>query len=909
MTPERWEAVKDLFQAALEVTPAERAAFISEATKDDPALAAEVRALLSAHGNADMAFEALTRTGVAKTLAAGSRLGPYEIVSLIGAGGMGEVYKGRDTRLGRTVAIKVLPSDFAADQAMRKRLEREARTISSLNHPHICALFDIGEHETRSFLVMEYLEGESLADRLRQGPLPLEDALRYAREIAAALAEAHRRGIVHRDLKPANVMLTRSGAKLLDFGIAKLHQEHAAGPANSTAASLTGEGDLIGTPLYMSPEQFEGKAVDARTDVFAFGLVLYEMITGCKAFQAPSQAGLVAQVLKAEPPPVSRFQPLAPAGLEIVLRRCLAKDPAARWPTAADLASALAHLEDGRPARSRRRVLVAAVATALLLAAAAAMVVVQRRTPAPVPADAQAKSIAVLPFENLSADPDNAYFADGITEDVLTQLAKIGDLKVIARTSVMRYKGTDKRVREIAQELGVATILEGSVRREGNRIRIVGQLIEARTERHLWAETYDRELADIFAIQADVAQQIAAALKARLTPADEARIARRPTAVIEAYDLYVRGRERYYRYRKEDNDQAIELFRKALTIDPTFALAQAGLADALSQRSTRFAGSPADLEASGDAARRAVELDPRLPEAHKALALSAVARGHIREAVAENRRAVELSHGAGSVGVGNLGTTLDFLGRFDEALPWIRRSIEVDPTNAAILGPGLGRIYDELGESLPAEATLRKALELNPNLGQAYVHLITVYLRRGRRAEALELARNAMNRIPEDLHVVRMAAVAELLAGNEGRARTLFERVLPALQGVRLPSIPDAGVETYLASLDTRDGKRTEAKGLLSAAAEADLRLLAGGNDYWLVPFDLACVRAMEGDTDEALRWLERAYQAGWRGWPQASWSPLLAPLRSNERFQALMRRIDEDVADMRRRAGLGSRS
>jgi protein kinase/serine/threonine-protein kinase len=544
------------------------------------------------------------------------------------------------------------------------------------------------------------------------------------------------------------------------------------------------------------------------------------------------------------------------------------------------------------------------VATVLVLTAAAAVVMQRPRPSTPVPAAAQAKSIAVLPFENLSADPENAYFADGITEDVLTQLAKIGDLKVIARTSVMRYKGTDKPIREIARELDVAAVLEGSVRREGKRVRIAGQLIDARTEQHLWAETYDRDLADIFAIQADVAQQIAAALKAKLTPADKARIAQRPTAVIEAYDLYVKGRERYYRYRKEDNDLAIELFRKALTIDPTFALAQAGLADALSQRSTRFAGSPADLEASVGAARRAVELDPQLPEAHKAVALSAVARGHIREAVAENRRAVELSPGAGSVGVGNLGTTLDFLGRFDEALPWVRRSIEVDPTNAAILGPGLGRIYDELGESLAAEATLRKALELNPNLGQAHVHLITVYLRRGRRAEALELARKAMSLIPQDPHVVRMAAVAEVLAGNEGRARGLFERVLPALQGVRLPSIPDAGVETYLAWLDTREGRRTEAKGLLSAAAESDHRLLAGGNDYWLVPFDLACVRAIEGNPEEAFRWLEKAYDAGWRGWPQASWTPLLDPLRRDERFSRLMSRIDRDVAEMRRKVG-----
>ena len=339
--------------------------------------------------------------------------------------------------------------------------------------------------------------------------------------------------------------------------------------------------------------------------------------------------------------------------------------------------------------RPRRRLIAAAIATVLVLVAAAAIVWQRRPAPGPPPAaGAHAKSIAVLPFQNLSPDPENAYFADGITEDILTQLAKVGELKVIARTSVMQYKGGDKPIREIARELGVGTLLDGSVRRAGNRVRIAGQLIDARTEQHLWAETYDRELADIFAIQSEVAQQIAAALKTTLTPADKERIAQRPTASIEAYDLYVQGRERYYRYRKEDNDQAIELFRKALVIDPRFALAQAGLADAFSQRYGRFGGSPADQDAAVEAARRAVELDPQLPEAHKALALTAVARGHIREASRRTVAPWSCTTAPGSLAWRTSEFTLFSAGAFDEALPWLRRPLERDPTNSVQSGGG-----------------------------------------------------------------------------------------------------------------------------------------------------------------------------------------------------------------------------
>jgi len=839
----------------------------------------------------------------------GDRLGPYEIHSTLGAGGMGEVYRAHDPRLRREVAVKVLPASATADPDRLRRFEQEAYAAGALNHPNVLVVFDVGAHDGAPYLVSELLEGQTLREAIRFGALTPARAVEYAAQTADGLAAAHEKGIVHRDLKPENLFLTRDGRiKILDFGLAKLaHERPGAGASEDT--TLTGDtipGTVLGTIGYMSPEQVRGEAADHRTDVFALGAVLYEALTAKPPFRRESATETLHAVLKEDPVEIAETSRVFSPGLRRLLRRCLEKRTEDRYQSARDLAFDLRALAVPEP-QPRRRLIATAIATVLVLGAAAAIVWQRRPPPGRPPAAAPAKSIAVLPFQNLSPDPENAYFADGITEDILTQLAKVGELKVIARTSVMRYKGGDKPVREIARELGVGTLLYGSVRRAGNRVRIAGQLIDARTEQHLWAETYDRELADIFAIQSEVAQQIAAALKTTLTPADKERIAHRPTTSVEAYDLYVQGRERYYRYRKEDNDRAIELFGMALVIDPRFALAQAGLADASSQRFTRFGGSPADLEAAVEAARKAVELDPQLPEAHKALALTLSARGRIREASAEYRRAVELPRATGSVAaIGNFGGTLFNRGVFDEALSKMGRAVELDPANSVLLGEGFGAVYDALGEPARAEAILRRALELNPKLGSSYNSLITLRLRQRRRAEALETARQALDLTPDQPHFLRMAAVAELVAGNDARGKMLLERVLPVLQGQRRPSsAPDAGVETYLAWLEIKAGRTAEAKKLLSAASAADQRHLDSGNDFWLVPFDLACVRVIEGDTDGAFQWLEKAYDAGWRGWPQGSWSPLLDPLRGDPRFTRLMARIDADVAAMRKRAGL----
>jgi serine/threonine protein kinase len=375
---------------------------------------------------------------------------------------MGEVYRARDTRLGRTVAVKILPAGVAADPQLKARFEREARAIAALAHPHICMLHDVGEEDGQAFLVMEHLVGRTLADRLEEGPLSLAEALEVATEVAGALAAAHEQGVVHRDLKPGNVMLTKTGARLLDFGLAQLtaHEERSSVQSLTSApteqAPLTRQGMILGTMPYMAPEQVEGRPTDARSDIWALGVVLYEMLTGRRPFDGSSQARLAAAILVHEPPPLSSLDPQVPLALEHVVGRCLAKDPDARWPTARDVASALEGIPEGGPAVAPK-----------------------------APAETEIKSIVVLPFQNLSPNPDQEYFSDGLTEELIADLSKVRALRVISRTSAMLLKGAKKDVPTIARDLNVRYVLEGSVRRAGDSLRITAQLIEAATDGHL----------------------------------------------------------------------------------------------------------------------------------------------------------------------------------------------------------------------------------------------------------------------------------------------------------------------------------------------------------------------------------------------------------------------------------------
>src|SRR5580765_1666623 len=564
----------------------------------------------------------------------GRRIGPYELGTLLGAGGMGEVYRARDTRLNRIVAIKVLPAGVADDPASRDRFEREARAVATLNHPHICVLHDVGCQDGLDFLVMEHLEGETLAARLSKGPLASEQAVEYALQVASALDRAHRSGIIHRDLKPGNIMLTEVGAKLLDFGLAKV----ADGDVDVTR---TMEGMVMGTAAYMSPEQAEGKPLDARSDVFSFGAVLYEMASGRRAFGGHTTVQVLSSVLRDDPPALPASSPLSS-----IVRRCLAKDPSQRFQAMADIQRAL-----------------------------------QQGLATPIK---EAPSIAVLPFSNMSADPENEYFSDGLAEEIINALTKIEGLQVAARTSSFSFKGKASEVGEIAQRLKVRHVLEGSVRKAGSRVRVTVQLVDASNGYQLWSERYDRQLEDIFDVQDEIARSIVDRLKVALGAGDAARLVKVATNNIEDYQQYLKGRAMLYR-RGRWIALALESFEKAVDLDPQYAQAWAGVADAYTTLCYSGYRQPASMMPKAlEAATRATALAPASAEAHNALAIAALlwerefdkAGREYREALALNPKYVQARCWYG----------LFFLqwsvGRLRDGLAESSRAIEDDPLSS-----------------------------------------------------------------------------------------------------------------------------------------------------------------------------------------------------------------------------------
>jgi serine/threonine-protein kinase len=627
---------------------------------------------------------------------------------------MGEVYKAHDGRLNRTVAIKRLIADDVS------RFQSEARAIAAINHPHICQIYDVGP----DYLVLEYLQGEPLG-----GPVSRDEAVRLASQIADALHAAHERGILHRDLKPANVMVVRLGgtphAKLLDFGVAQL-----ASPDPSATRTVAGE--VMGTPAYMSPEQASAKPLDARSDVFSFGAVLYELLAGTRAFTGDSAAQILCAVLRDDPRPLE-----APPALQQIVRRCLAKDPDRRFPTMADVRRALQHLT-------------------------------------PASADVTT-SIAVLPFANLSRDADDEYFSDGLSEEIINALTQVRGLKVIARTSAFAFKGKNEDIRTIANSLGVTHVLEGSVRRAGGRVRVTAQLIDAADGAHRWSQRYDREMSDIFAVQDDIAAALAGALKLQLAPTSERRMPSLP-----AYEAYLRYRSYQWQFTPEAARRSRECLEQALTLDPEFALPYVGLADyhfALAA----VGGSPSHeaMPRARELARRALEIDPELPEAHAMLGIVA---GHYDYDWSEAERRFRLAVNREPLSPHLrqwYGTFLLFAtGRADEARLQLSRVIDEDPLcqmwrlmRANVL-PGVGLEHEALDDA-------RKAVELDPGFWLGWADLGLLYARRHQHPEAMHCAERAMAGAPWCPYSIGVMAAALANQGQVNEAQPL----LVALRG------------------------------------------------------------------------------------------------------------------------------
>jgi serine/threonine-protein kinase len=681
----------------------------------------------------------------------GTRVGPYEILALLGSGGMGEVYKATDTRLGRTVAIKFLKAAYT------DRLDREARAIAALNHPHICTIHDVGP----DYLVMEYLEGAPLGS-----PVPTENAIRLALQIAAALEAAHAKGIIHRDLKPGNIFVTQAGVKLLDFGLAKLTPGQ---DGSDDTLSLSQAGAVVGTVAYMSPEQAQAKPLDARSDIFSFGLVLYEMLSGQRAFAADTGIALMAAIVRDEP----RSLKTTPE-LERIITRCLRKAPADRFQTMGEVRAALEQVSV-KPAQDQ-------------------------------------PSIAVLPFSNMSADKENEYFSDGLAEEILNSLVRIPGLKVTARTSSFAFRGKEQDIRGIAEALDVKTILEGSVRKAGNRVRVTAQLINAADGYHLWSERYDRELTDVFAVQDEIAAAIAGALKLKLS--GEAAPVHRHTPSLPAYEAYLKGRHYMLKATPEGWARAKEYYEQAIALDPAFGEPHGNLGGhyfILWANGMRPANEVVPLIRS--AARKGVDLGD--DAAHALLGTVAATYDYDwKEAEREFLMATTAVQTAPEYGLTYASFFLLPSGRIREAIATLEKAVESDPLNAPVRSSFAACLMSaELYDRAIEEA--RKGLELDDNLWIPYQALVVSYLMKNMVAEALAAAERAYERAPWNPRIIGLLAGSLARADERGRAEALVGQLSKAKGGLVAPSgmvlyhlicgEVDAAADWFEKAIDQRD--------------------------------------------------------------------------------------------------------
>ena len=899
MDAERWKQIDALLDAVFQLEPDKREAFLDNVCAGDESLRKELITFIAAD---DRARSFLKGSALEQpkpsfpVLAAGTLLSNrYEIVAPIGAGGMGEVFHARDRRLSRNVAIKVLPESVHLNPQLLARFEREAKALAALSHPNILSIHDFATDQGISYAVMELLKGETLRTRMHGSLLSGKEALGIAIAIAEGLSAAHTAGIVHRDLKPENIFLTSDDrVKILDFGLARLESKVADQEARSapTATHHTEPGVVMGTVPYMSPEQVRGDPVDTRTDIFSFGSILYEMISGHRAFLRETSAETMTAILKEDPP--SLPQDVTPE-LQRIISHCMEKKPENRFQSARDLTFALKSITvDSKSITTRlaqkprvffSRIL--AVAFTIVILVAGVWILRERFQPA----KSRSKSIAVLPFANLSDNREDEYFSDGVTEDVIAQLAKIADLKVISRTSVMPYKNTKKGLRQIAKELDVEVILEGSVRRSQGRIRIVGQLIDASTDEHIWADTFDRELKDIFEVQSDVAQQIATALKARLSDAEKRQIEKKPTRNLAAYDYYLKGRESSNRLAKESNDNAIVLFKKAVDLDPNFALAYASLADAYSQKV--FYGTPESIwDTSIEIGKKAISLDPTLAEGYQALGYVYQFKGWLHQALEMQQKAVELNPNYARA-AGLLGRVLWTVGRLDESLHWVKKYHQLDPTSA-VSYRYVADVYTMLENFPEAKRWYEQCLAVDPEYLECIANSMNPYLFEGNKQAVEAIEQKLLSVAPNFIGVLETIRQVELFVGNYEKALEYSKKLQKAQ-------------EDWLVAEDgyifMKNGNQAEANKIFSAALKYAEGRIADKSEIWADFMTIGEIHAVQGNKPEAYKWLQRAIDAGFIQYRVLLISPLWESLRGDQQFQQMLTHLKARVEEMRKRA------
>jgi eukaryotic-like serine/threonine-protein kinase len=786
----------------------------------------------------------------------------YRIVEKVGAGGMGVVYRAHDDRLNRDVALKFLPDELNHDANARALLIREARTASALNHPNICTIYDVGEEAGKSYIVMEFVSGRSLAEQIPEDGLPVETVIRYGEQIADAMAHAHERGVIHRDLKTPNVIVMPGGrVKVLDFGLAKHMTPGEITLQTQSISTLTSEGAIVGTMHYMAPELFRGEPADARSDVWALGVVLYEMCNGKRPFRGRTSYELSSMILHDSPPPLRDNVPL---GLRSVIEHCLAKDAAQRYQHASEIRAALEALRTNSavipasaiqtsvmqpsPAAPRSRLvralLLSSAAVALLLITAFVWKLVEVKwRGAPAVGASSIQSLAVLPLENLTGDPKQDYFADGMCDALITELSQIKKLRVISRTSVMQYKDKHESPAQIAQELGVDALVEGSVLRSDDRVRISAELVQPQTGQNLWAHSYERTVTDILALQSDVARDIVTQIQIQLTQPEQERLAKTRTVVPAAYDAYLQGNYFVAKRTGEAVTQAVGDYRQAIQLDPTYAPSYAGLAGALTLAADyKDVPSSQVLPEAEAAAVKALQLDDNLASAHAVLGQIRAYRLEWPGVLDEFQRAIDLNPGDANSHHW-YALALASAGRSDESISEMKLAQELDP-RSLIINANLSWVLYLAGRDDEAVAQAQKTVAMDPSFAVAHGYLGQAYLAQRDYARALQELQQAL-----------------ALSGNE----TSFKAELGNAYAVA--------------------GKKAEALGILHD-------LLQMSSRQYVSPYSIALVYAGLDQKDEAFRWLDKAYDERTVRLINIAVHPRFASLHSDPRFAALVQRI-----------------
>ena len=905
MKPERWQQLDQLFHSALRLEPDERTAFLVEACAGDESLRRQVEALLAAHEEAGSFIESPTLEVETRGLAAdqgttegelatGELISHYRIIALVGVGGMGQVYLAQDITLGRKIALKLLPCDFTRDVSRVRRFQQEARAASSLNHPNILTVYEIGAEDGRQFIATEFIDGQSLRQHMRRLEVQLSEVLEISIQVASALAAAHEAGIVHRDIKPENIMLRKDGVvKVLDFGLAKLIEEKPAldTEAPTRALANTAAGVVMGTVNYMSPEQARGTEIDPRADIWSLGVVLYEMVAGRMPFSGDTTSDVIAGILKTEPPLLNRYVPDVPAELERIVTKALRKEKDERYQVIKDLGLDLKSLKQrlefevalertGQPDRhsegkqaatsgsgtingtteiaaaqtggvsgirttpsvqymageiKRHKLGVALILALLITIAAAYRLYFADR------GKSEIDSIAVLPFVNESNDLNLEYLSDGITESVINNLSQLRQLKVIARSSAFKYKGKQADPQEASKALGVRAIVIGRVLQRGDSLQVSVELVDAHNNTQLWGEQYNRKATDLLALQSEISREITEKLRLRLSTGEQRQLAKPQTADPAAYEFLLKGRFYWNKGGPENQKKAAECFNQAIAADPNYALAYAELSNSYSFLVAASILDPKEFTPKAEAAaQKALELDEGLANAHFALANLKTEAWDWAAAEREYKRAIELNPNLAEARFWYC-VYLTFRGRPEEAIAEIKRAKELDPLSLFISAQ-IGWALFTARQYHQAIEALKKVLELDRNFPDAHIYLGYSYAANGQYLEAIAAYQEAIRLGVDDPSVQISLGAAYAQAGERGKAQAILKRLQRS--------------------------------------------------DQYVSPGELAKLHAALGEREQAFASLEKAYamhdlQLGFLGV-----DPEYDSLRSDPRFTALMRRV-----------------